>query len=581
MRRLIPFLLVLAACSGNKQPTDAPRPAQAPAKAPPAAPRAVAGAVPQTDTTLPTLPQPDSQLVRELADEARLMADSAADEAVLEKLADAHPVMTDDGDVSDEVTNVPATWDIDVTTWGDHERVQYYLDFFRGPGRERMQIWLDRLPRYESMIRSRMQQEGLPSDMVYLALIESGFSNSATSRARAVGMWQFMKGTGKHYGLRVDSWVDERRDPVKATDAAARHLQDLRERFGSLYLAAAAYNAGGGKISRGLKRIPRWDEDEFDEEDGFADAAFFRLYDTRHIRRETKDYVPKLIAAALIAKEPDKYGFRKGAPLPPYAADSVVVTGMTGLDVIARLSDTTLAAIRELNPHLLRLTTPPTGRTIVRVPEGRGESVKVAYAELPASQRVTFIVHAVKSGDTFSGIARRYRVPMQLVVDANPRWRGKKLRTGTTLYVPTAGGMSPSVAREVAALPDNDPDAVRYHKVRKGETLSGIARRYGVSQASLQRWNGLGSKGMIRSGQRLRVSAPSSIKHQTLAARTPAEHAKGDAPAASRSRTHRVQRGETLSGIAQRYGVTVSELKAANGLTGVLKAGTRLKIPSA
>lgn len=582
MRRLIPCLLVLAACSGNKQPVGTPGPERAPERAPTqASRRAPAPPVPADTAELPPLPQPDPHLIRELTDEARLVADSAADEALLEKLADAHPAITDDGDVSDEVTTVPATWDIDVTTWGDHERVQYYLDFFQGPGRERMQIWLDRLPRYESMIRTRMQQEGLPSDMVYLALIESGFSNSATSRSRAVGMWQFMKGTGKLYGLRIDSWVDERRDPVKATDAAARHLQDLRERFGSLYLAAAAYNAGGGKISRGLKRIRGWDEDEFDAEDGFADAAFFRLYDTRLIRRETKDYVPKLIAAALIAKEPEKYGFRRGAPLPPYQADSVVVIGMTGLDVIARLADTTLAAVRELNPHLLRLITPPTGKAIVRVPSGRGDSVSVRYAALPPSERVTFLMHTVRSGDTFSGIARRYRVPLQLVVDANPKWRGRKLRTGTTLYVPTSGGMSPAVAREVASMPELDPDAPRIHRVQRGETLSGIARRYRVSQASLRRWNGLGSKGMIRAGQRLRVSAPVAIKHQTLAARAPVEHSKGDAGAAARPRTHLVRRGDTLTRIARRYGVTVNELREANRLTGVLKAGTRLKIPNA
>ncbi len=155
------------------------------------------------------------------------------------------------------------------------------------------------MPRYEGMIRERFQKEGLPADLVYLALIESGFSNTATSRARAVGMWQFMKGTAKLYGLRVDSWVDERRDPYRSTDAAARHLRDLTRRFGSLYLAAAAYNAGAGKVSRGLGRLPDDDADSVN-----TDATFFRLYDTKLLRRETKDYVPKLIAAALIAKEP-------------------------------------------------------------------------------------------------------------------------------------------------------------------------------------------------------------------------------------------------------------------------------------
>ena len=239
------------------------------------------------------------------------------------------------------------------------------------------------------MIRERLQRESLPGDLVYLALIESGFSNTATSRAKAVGMWQFMKATGKGYGLRVDSWVDERRDPFRATDAAVRHLRDLNRRFSSLYLAAAAYNAGSGKVSRGLGRLP---DDESDSTN--SDATFFRLYDTKLLRRETKDYVPKLIAAALIAKQPGRYGFRLGTA-EPAAYDSIIVPDMTGLDVLARLADTTVAAIRELNPQYLRLATPPGTRSIVRLPAGHGPMTVAAYAELPARQRVTFIEHFV------------------------------------------------------------------------------------------------------------------------------------------------------------------------------------------
>jgi membrane-bound lytic murein transglycosylase D len=304
---------------------------------------------------LPPPPTVDAMLAAEFDAESREAADSAADEAVLEELADAHP----DGDATDESlgeagdempggANALAgavTWDIDVATFNSHDRVKYYLDFFVNRGRERMGIWLQRLPRYESMIRERLQREGLPGDLVYLALIESGFSNTATSRAKAVGMWQFMKATAKGYGLRVDSWVDERRDPFKATDAAVRHLADLNRRFGSLYLAAAAYNAGSGKVSRGLIRLPDEEGDPI-----HSDATFFRLYDTKLLRRETKDYVPKLIAAALVAKEPGRYGFEVG-PSERVGYDSIVVPDMTGLDVIARLADTTVAAIRELNPQ--------------------------------------------------------------------------------------------------------------------------------------------------------------------------------------------------------------------------------------
>src|SRR5688572_152080 len=309
-----------------------------------------------TEQELPEAPSIDPLLVAaDTAAELQVAADSAADEAVLEELADAHPK---GGDEATEDETIPGgaealanavTWDIDVETFNNHARVQYYLDFFQGRGRQRMGIWLSRMPRYEAIIRDRLQQQGLPGDLVYLALIESGFSNTATSRAKAVGMWQFMKATGKGYGLRIDSWVDERRDPMRATHAAVKHLADLNRRFNSLYLAAAAYNAGSGKVSRGLGRLP---DDE--SESVNSDATFFRLYDTKLLRRETKDYVPKLIAAALIAKQPQRHGF-KVEQQELFAYDSIIVPDMTGLDVLARLADTTIAAIRELNPQYLRL----------------------------------------------------------------------------------------------------------------------------------------------------------------------------------------------------------------------------------
>src|SRR5919112_2039988 len=179
---------------------------------------------------------------------------NAAADAALNDLSDAEP----DPRVVPEFKVDEISWDIDVRTFASHPRVQYYLSYFQGASRTGMQVFLTRGARYEPMIRSRFEAEGLPGDLGYLALIESGYSNDAVSRSHAVGMWQFMKATGKGYGLRIDTWVDERRDPVKATDAAARHLRNLRNRFGSLYLAAAAYNAGAGKVSRSLGKL-EWD----------------------------------------------------------------------------------------------------------------------------------------------------------------------------------------------------------------------------------------------------------------------------------------------------------------------------------
>src|SRR5918999_4863748 len=217
---------------------------------------------------------------------------AAADSAVND-LADATP----EDHVVPAFDSKEVSWDIDVHSFADHPRVQYYLNYFRGVSRTGMSVFLERGSRYESMIRRRFEEEGLPGDLGYLALIESGCSNDAVSRSYAVGMWQFMKGTARGYGMRIDTWVDERRDPVKATDAAARHLSHLRARFGSLYLAAAAYNAGAGKVSRSLSKLS-WDqpadtafagdslsgdqaEEIASEPDAItSDAAFFRLAGT-------------------------------------------------------------------------------------------------------------------------------------------------------------------------------------------------------------------------------------------------------------------------------------------------------------
>jgi len=498
----------------------------------------------------------DSAIDSEIAAELETAADSVADEAALEELAVADAPGED---------AAPVSWDIDVESFGDHDRVQYYLNFFKGPGRERMAIWLRRLPRYEDMIRDRLQEQGLPGDLVYLALIESGFSNRAVSRARAVGMWQFMPATGRGYGLRIDGWIDERRDPVKATAAAARHLKSLQARFGSLYLAAAAYNGGGGRVGRALNALGDGELEEVEDSTGslYSDAAFFRLYDTKHIYRETKDYVPKLIAAALIAKEPAKYGFSKTEGDPRFEADTVVVPDMTGLDVIAGLADTTVAEIRELNPQFLRLVTPPRTRSVVLVPRGRGKDTQIAFDALPEGERVTFREHLVKRGQTASAVARTYDISLSALYEANPRVRGRKLRTGERLVIPVGGAMSTVVARSVA---EPESRAVSYHRVKRGETISGIAKRYRVSQSQLRAWNQLGSSSNIRAGQRIRVG----------------ESATERARVATGRRTHTVRPGETLSGISRRYGVSLSSLSRANGLTtrSKVRIGQKLRLPA-
>lgn len=459
----------------------------------------------------------------------------AAADAAVNDLAEATPddrlvPAFDAGEIS---------WDIDVRTFAGHPRVQYYLGYFQGASRAGMNVCLARGARYEPMIRRRFEAEGLPGDLGYLALIESGYSNEAVSRSHAVGMWQFMKGTARGYGMRIDSWVDERRDPVKATDAAARHLRRLQERFGSLYLAAAAYNAGAGKVSRSLGRL-QWDPPgdstaadsviQSDEEDSQAaeedpseseaaddlessndstdvtsDAAFFRLAQTDLLTTETQDYVPKLIAAAVIAKQPERYGITAPAP-GPLDYDSLIVTGTTGLDIVAKLAGVSLADIRDLNPQYLRLATPPRSQSVVRLPPGTGLLVAERYTQLPASARVHFLTHVVRRNERLISIAARYHLPVNEIQAANPKVRASRLRTGTRLIIPTVAIPS-ALAIRAATGPAYGIHHTRVatHRVRRGETLIGIARRYRVSLRALRRVNALPFEYTLRAGKWLRI----------------------------------------------------------------------------
>lgn len=535
------LLLLLAACGTATTGTDvtpSPEPAAAPSEA----------------TEIPSRradPSPSRRADAEVDASVRAAADSLADAEALEQLATV--------DAGGDSSAVPESFTLDISSYKNHDRVKYYLSYFTGPGRERMRIWLERLPRYEGMIRARMAEQGLPGDLVYLALIESGFSNRAVSRASAVGMWQFMSGTGKAYGLRIDSWLDERRDPVKATAAAARHLSDLQERFGSLYLAAAAYNGGAGRVGRGVRSLGGGAEENGDE-------TFFRLYNTRYIFRETKDYVPKLIAAALIGRNPAEYGFTDIVGEPPFEADSLQVKGMTGLDVIAELADTSMAAIRELNPQVLRLVTPPRTKFTVLVPEGTGAIAQERFDSLPEEAWVSFKEHKVKSGETPAGIAEEYGTTAAAIREANPNIGKRALRSGQRLVIPSGTPMSVVVARTFAEPAEPE---FRVHRVRSGETLSHLAVRYDVSVASIKRWNGLKSS-RIRIGQRLRIGS------------TGAERARAATESSGSTATrHVVRSGETLTGVARRYGVSLSALARANDLTtrSKLRIGQRLRIP--
>ena len=318
-----------------------------------------------------------------------------------------------------ELAVEPPSWDIPITV---NSAVDRWLVYYQTRGRRHFQIHLARAGRYEPMMRGILRDHGLPDDLVYLSLIESGFDPNAYSTAHAVGQWQFLRSTGRGYGLRVSYWVDERRDPVLATKAAAAHQKDLYEEFGSWYLVAAAYNGGRGRVRRSIRHSGSRD--------------FWTLARRRYLRRETRNYVPKLIAAALIAKQAEKYGFDV-KPAQPLSYDLVEVPDATSLDVIAEAARVDVAEVAALNPQLIRGVTPPGESYSVRLPARSGATFAIHYPWIPAEERVRSIQHWVRPGDTLSRLAKVYRSDLSAIRAANQGVHPRRLKVGQRLLIPT------------------------------------------------------------------------------------------------------------------------------------------------
>jgi len=437
-------------------------------------------------------------------------------------------------------------WDIDVLPFTTHERVAHFVGLFSGSARQRFAERLTRGTRYEPMIRAKLRAGGLPEDLFYLALVESGFDEHAYSRAAAVGMWQFMTTTGRAAGLRIDWWVDERRDPVRATDAAIRHLRDLRRSFdGSTYLAAAAYNGGSGRVSRGLAQHAGAIGDADGEE------RFFALAGTGYLRDETRDYVPQIIAAALVAKSPSVYGLLVDS-LPPLAYDSARVAGGTPLAAIAEASGATLAEVLELNGQFLRGVTPPGEPSLVRLPAGRGEGFAERLAALPEARRVGLARVRTPDNGRLSRIAAEHGTTEARLAAFNPGLRRNKrglLVGGQTVLVPSASVLAaarevpdPSIERygttpgtpspTVASTRASERRAPRTYTVKPGDALERIARTHDLTVARLRALNGLQSS-TIRPGQVL-VLEGSRAAASSKAARTTKSRSAAK-PAAKRS----------------------------------------------
>jgi membrane-bound lytic murein transglycosylase D len=422
-----------------------------------------------------------------------------------------------------------------------NERVAASIHFFQTRGRETWTAWMRRSGRYREIILPVLRQEGLPEDLLFLAMIESGFNPRAYSRARAVGLWQFMSATGKTEGLTIDHWVDERRDPVRSTKAAATHLRGLYKRFGDWRLAAAAYNSGTGRVQRAINKAGSRDFWELD------------------LPRETRNYVPLLMAAAVIAKSPETFGFELPEPEAPIRWDEVRLKRFVHLETASRLLGPE-ADLRHLNPELRRPITPPMAKNYhLKVPPGTGKRLLAQLAELPASDQPGVYEYSVQNGDNLWTIARAFGVSSSMIADANDVRGDGLIRPGQTLYIPVQGGRPPANGLT--------------HTVRSGESLSTIAKRFGTSVASLRRWNGL-TGSLIKPGQKLTVgNQPTRLV--TTNRRVTTTDDRGRA-------THQVRGGESLWSIARQYDVRIDDLRTWNALPGsLIKPGQQLYVSGA
>ena len=452
-----------------------------------------------------------------------------------------------------------------------NDTVLSYVNFFQTPrGRAVVEGGLRRAGRYREMIQRVFREEGIPQDLMYLAQAESGFKPLALSKASARGMWQFMAFTGRLYGLQHTWWVDERQDPEKATRAAARHLRDLYQKFGDWYLAMAAYDSGEGNVQKGIERT------------GYAD--FWELHKRNALPRETKNYVPIIVALALVAKDAAHYGIQVD-PEAPDAVDVIKPGRPIDLRLVAETIDTDVETLRALNPALLRMVTPSDPEFELRMPQGTADRFFAEIVTIPPNKWVSWRRHRVEQGESLAVIAKRYQVTAAAIADANGLDANESLKVGEKLIIPSARS-------ELA-----QGKLVRY-RVRKGDTIVTIAEQFSVDVDELRRWNGLRSN-RVRRGMSLRVypgglppTAPKTAKKARPAATrapdkaappgTRAAAAPSEAPREEKSTVHRVKPGETLWSLASSYGTTVEALRGANHFLASrqLRAGDRLRIPS-
>lgn len=483
-----------------------------------------------------------------------------------------------------------------------NKQVEYYLDFFQNEHRKSFNKWLKRSSRYLPMIQRELKAAGLPQDLAYLAMIESGFSQIAYSRAKAMGMWQFIKGTGRQYGLKINKYVDERRHPEKATRAAIAYLSNLYREFDSWHLAVAGYNAGEGKMRRAIAK--------------YNTTNFWELARGKYLKLETKRYVPKLIAAIIIAKEPEKYGFTDIDYDQPLDLVTLSVPRWTALKAVAKAGDMPLKELQILNRELKTQFTPPDNATYdLLVPAAKYQLIAANFSRVHAVVSTDYKTHTVRKGETLTSICGKYGLSKTVVLKAN-RLSTANFKAGQRLRIPyrtTNYELLPE-GETSRLIADSSRENLILHKVQPGETVSELSLKYNVPAHLIAGWNDLKDLSRIRAGQQLalyindtdndpeqaRKTADASVPiikpavSKNNVSATPARMAFApkytpvhEKPSRQTSRDealdgkyiihHTVRRGDSLWRIARRYEVETRSIKQWNKLkNNIIQPGTKL-----
>ncbi|MFN2355075.1 MAG: LysM peptidoglycan-binding domain-containing protein [Desulfopila sp.] len=468
-----------------------------------------------------------------------------------------------------------------------NKQVEMYLELFQNRQKTFFERWLARSTKYKDLIHSELEQAGLPRDLLYLAMIESGFNQRARSYASATGMWQFMKGTGKDYNLNVDRYIDERRNAVKSTKAAVDYLADLYNQFNDWHLAVAAYNGGPGTIRNGLKK--------------YNVTTFWELAEKRYLRLETKRYVPKLIAAILIAKNPQKYGFDNIRYAERLQFDTLDVGPGFSLDALALVCDSSKKDIRLLNQELKTGKTPLNQKKYtVNIPKNSRETAQQNLSRLHSVVKTGYKTHIAKSNESLSSICRKYNINTTTLLKVN-NLRDNKLRNGQRLRIPYSTVDYMLVAENGASVAGFQDNLI-LHTIKSGETVSTIARQYSVPQQLIVSWNGLESVHKIRAGQQIalyvvnegqNISASGTTDQKVASATSRAKSAgksnvivlagsnKKQAAAKSSSDMswYDVKTGDSLWTISRRFNTSPKKIKRWNNLTSdLIHPGSKLKL---